>query len=289
MTNKPRASHDELGSIPLLRGFSASQLEHIIDLCEPAEVHEGVLFEAGEPAEAFYLLTGGTVILWQDNIETHKLHPLVIIGELGALTGRDRNSKAMAGEDAEVWQIRVARLRALFERDKELGLRFQQNLIDVVTDKIHRDQVRLRDMRGNIVHTQKAMKRMREFLLESRDTVVSNPIHEVLDGLIKRNRRVNYHVDPPAALAAVLRMDNDTEAPVVRISRTDITVQGAGGSQGERISGVLSLSGPEIPVSGKITRTGEGQVDIHLDLLLDEYIAELEGYLTRVQMLDFLV
>ncbi|MCG8424757.1 MAG: cyclic nucleotide-binding domain-containing protein [Proteobacteria bacterium] len=289
MSAKLEVSHDEISLIPLLCGFSGDELDRIIALCEPAKTEDGMLFEAGSTAEAFYLLTRGSVSLFQDKHESHKLHPIVIIGELGALTGRKRTTRAVVGQNAEVWQIRVAALNDLFESDKELGLHFQNNLLEMLADKLHRDQVRLQDMRSNIIHTQKAMKRMRDFLLESKDTVVSNPIHEVIDGLIKRNRRVNYRVDPPAALASTLRMDDGTEALVQQIARTVMTVTGLKGGEGDRISGVLYLGGPEIPISGRILRIDGAVAEIGLDLLFDEYADMLEGYLTRVQMLDFLV
>lgn len=289
MTDRPRVSRDELDSIPLFRGLTDTQLDKILALCQPVAVEGNVLFDAGDIAEAFYLLTHGEVILMQEGVETYRLHPVVIIGELGAIGGLQRTSRALLTPGTELWQVQSRALSDLFEEDKALGLRFQQNLLEIVSDKVLRDQVRLHDMRANIINTQKSMKRMRDFLLESKDTVVSNPLHAVIDGLIKRNRRVNYRVSPPAALRASLRLDDGTEAPVVQISRTELTIEGTGGAEGERISGVLHLCGPEIPISGRITAVSDGRVDVRLDLLLEEYAASLEGYLTRVQMLDFLV
>ncbi|MGN6109794.1 MAG: hypothetical protein ACTHU0_32095 [Kofleriaceae bacterium] len=55
------------------------------------------------------------------------------------------------------------------------------------------------------------------------------------------------------------------------------------------ISGVLALGGTEIPVSGKVHRLEGARLTVELDLLIDEYVAVLEGYLTRVQLLDVLV
>lgn len=292
MNDRPRVTREELGSIPLLRGFTDAQLDEIMAIFEPVSAHAsdgGLLFDAGDQARGFYLLTRGEVILSQEGVETHRLHPLAVIGELGGLCGLPRHSKATCEADTELWLAEASRLEDLFARDKDLGLRFQKNLLDAVSDKVQRDQVRLQDMRANIIHTQKAMKRMRDFLWESKDTEVSSPLHDVIEDLIRRNRRVNYRVSPPAALTATLRLDDGTEAPVVQISRTELTVQGAGGGEGERISGVLHLSGPEIPVSGKILGVVDGRAEIQLDLLLDEYAASLEGYLTRIQLLDFLV
>lgn len=288
-TNKPRVSHEELTRIPLLRGFGPAKLDKVLALCQPAAVKGDVLFEEGTPADAFYLLTSGSVSLIQAGKEVHKLHPIVIIGELGALTGRPRMVRAVVGEGYEVWRIGIVALRELFSSDKELGFHFYENLLAIATDKVHRDQVRLQDMRKNIIQTQKDMKRMREFLLESEDTKVSGEIHEVLEQNITRNRRVNYRVEPPAALASKIRLDSGAEAAVMQISRTHVTVAGRLGDVGDRITGVLALSGSEIPLSGKIDSFVDEQTEIELDLLLDEYAAELEGYLTRIQMLDFMV
>jgi CRP/FNR family cyclic AMP-dependent transcriptional regulator len=295
MSDRPRVSREELDSIPLLRGFTAEQLDGIMALFRqvtPASMkssERGLLFDEGDAADGFYLLSRGEVVLEQEGVETHHLHPLAVIGELGGLCGLPRHCRARLLSGTELWHIDAKSLEALFRDDKDLGLRFQKNLLDVVSDKVQRDQLRLHDMRANIIHTQKAMKRMRDFLWESRDTEVSSPLHDVIEDLIRRNRRVNYRVTPPAILAATLRLDDGTEAPVTQISRTEITVTGTGGHEGERISGVLHLSGPEIPVSGKISSASEGRIEIQLDLLLDEYAASLEGYLTRIQMLDFLV
>lgn len=288
-------SREELDSIPLLRGLSGAQLDEVMALFRPVTAasmkssERGLLFEEGDDAEGFYLLTRGEVVLEQEGVEIHHLHPLAVIGELGGLCGVPRHCRARLGEGTELWYVAARDLEALFHRDQELGLRVQKNLLDVVSDKVHRDQLRLQDMRSNIIHTQKAMKRMRDFLWESKDTEVSSPLHDVIDDLIRRNRRVNYRVTPPAVLAATLRLDDGTEAPVTQISRTEITVEGTGGAEGQRISGVLHLSGPEIPISGKVTSANDGRVEIQLDLLLDEYAASLEGYLTRIQLLDFLV
>jgi hypothetical protein len=150
----------------------------------------------------------------------------------------------------------------------------------------------MQDMRANIVRTQKAMKQMRDLLLESADTEISDSLHDTIEKLIRQNRRVNYRVAPPATLVALIRFDDGVAAQVVEISRTHVsyrTTRPDPPQVGHRVSAVLSLSGPEIPITGKVLRVINGRVDIELDPMVDEYVAQLEGYLTRVQMLDFLV
>lgn len=292
MTDALQVTPDELRSIPLLRGFTDEQLGKIVALFERTDAAAEVLFNPGEQADSFYLLTEGSVTLHAPGDEEYTLHPVAVIGELGALTSRGRNSKAVVASGSVVWSIAVNRLLELFDTDKSIGLGFQLNLMHVVAEKIERDQRRLQDMRENIIRTQKAMKRMRDLLLESQDTVISESLHNTIEDLIKKNRRVNYRVAPPFALPAAVRFDDGTEVPVAEISRTHVAFRLDAKTplaDANRISAVLHMSGPEIPMTGKVVRALDDRVVVELDLLVDEYAAALEGYLTRVQMLDFLV
>lgn len=284
----------QLHTIPAFRGLTNAQLEEIAPLFQRLKVGAGdMLFEHGEPADACYLLTSGEVMLFQDQEQTHTLHPPVLIGELRALTDNAvRNSRAEVGNKAELWKVPTEVLLEFLEGHPHAAVRVLRNMLAAATDKIGRDHTRIADMRHNIIRTQKSMKKMRDFLLDSEDTPVSKPVHEVLEGLIRQNRRVNYRVGPPQTLAASMRMDDGSDAPVEQISRTHLSFRLAQGDLPQadsRTSGVLRLSGPEIPVSGKVLRTIDRRVDLELDLLIDEYAAILEGYLTRVQMLDLLV
>jgi len=292
MTDAPKVTPDELRSIPLLRGFTDEQLDKIVARLERVDPGVEVLFEPGEQADAFYLLSQGSVTLFAPGDEEYTLHPVAVIGELGALTSRGRNTRAVVAANSVLWRLDVNRLLELFDHDKGIGLGFQLNLMHVVAEKIERDQARMQDMRDNIIRTQKAMKRMRELLLESQDTVISDSLHSTIDELIKRNRRVNYRVAPPLALPAKVRFDDGTDAPVVEISRTHVAFgvdKHTPLKDTTRVSAVLRMSGPEIPMTGKVVRAADDRVVVELDLLLEDYAAVLEGYLTRVQMLDFLV
>jgi CRP-like cAMP-binding protein len=286
----PALPFASLRTIPLLRGFSDDELSRLMALFTPM-THEGTLFSANERADRVYLLLRGEVVLSQGDQDALRLHPPAVIGELGPLTGLSRSCTATVSGGAEVWAAQANALTAFFNEQPAIGLRFQRNLLEVCADKISRDQSRLKDMRNNLIRTQKALKGMRDFLLESPDTVVSDRLHDMMEGLIQRNRRVNYRVAPPASLPASVRLETG-DAPVLEISRTHLSYRARDGAppvSGDRTSGVLALSGPEIPFSGVVIRSVDRRVTIELDLLIDDYAAALEGYLTRVQMVDFLV
>jgi CRP/FNR family transcriptional regulator, cyclic AMP receptor protein len=291
-------SASELRIIPLFHGFGDDELAALSQLftrvafpentAEPTE-----LFDVDEPALELYLLTAGEVVLDRPNDDVFRLHPPALIGELGALTGLPRSTRALVTPGATVWRLPAKTIQAFLASNQELGVRFLANLLTVVADKVHRDQSRMGDMRQNLMRTQKELKRMRELVLESPETPISAPLHDTLDQLITTNRRVNYRVEPPKQLPAHLRFDFGS-APVADLSRTHVAVHDI--RFGETpivenawLSGVLHLAGSDIPISGRVTRVEGNRLTIQLDLLIDEFGAVLEGYLTRAQLLDVLV
>lgn len=282
----------ELRGIHLFRDFTDDDIQRLTDLFEPVVASEGdVLFAEGEAADAFYILLAGELSLRQDEHEVYLLRPPCIVGELGATTGASRHSRAVVGPGAVLRRVDSARLHDFCSRAPDLGLAFYRALLNSAADKIAHDQRRTAEMREHIITTQKTMKHLRDFILESPDSPISGRVHDALEGLIQQNRRANYRVEPPAALAANLRLGDGRVARVVELSRTHLNVRltGALPKPNDEISGVLVLAGPEIPVSGRILRVQGDRIVIVLDLLLDAFAIVLEGYLTRVQMFDFLV
>jgi CRP/FNR family transcriptional regulator, cyclic AMP receptor protein len=278
----------ELRTIPLFQGFGDDELAQIGKRFD--RITSRALFDVGEPASKLYVLTQGEVVLDRPGDDVFRLRPPALIGELGALTGLPRSTRAIASDGSTVWGLEAKALQAFLGEHQELGVRFLVNLLGVVADKVHRDQGRLADMRGNLMRTQKELKRLRELVLESAETPLSAPVHDTLDKLITHNRRVNYRVEPPPALAADLRLDTGT-VPIADVSRTHVTIVLPPDQQhavGSWISGVANLAGTEIPISGRVHRTSDRKLTIELDLMIDEFAAALEGYLTRAQLLDIL-
>jgi CRP-like cAMP-binding protein len=284
----PRPS--DLSTTPLFAGFAEAELASIAGLFSAVPKSTTQLFDVGEPATTFYLLTAGEVALEVPGDDLYRLRPPALLGELGALTGLPRSSKATPSADAEIWALSAKKIQAYLAEHQELGVRFLVNLLGVVADKVHRDQARLADMRQHVIKTQKELKALREVVLETVETPLSAPVHDTLERLITTNRRVNYRVEPPAALAAQLRLDHG-RSPVIDISRTHVTAELtiAPPADGSWLAGVLHLAGVDIPVSGRVHRVRDQRVTIEFDLLIDEYAQILEGYLTRAQLLDILI
>ncbi|MBK9031866.1 MAG: cyclic nucleotide-binding domain-containing protein [Myxococcales bacterium] len=286
----PRPEHLRL--VPLFRGFTDDELLGVAELFEPVVARpDGIVFETGEAATELYLLIEGEVTLVRPADDTYRLRPPALIGELGALTGLPRSCRAVVAGEAKLFRLEAARLQRHFGDNQELGVRFLANLLEVVADKVHRDQRRIGDMRQNIVRTQKELKQIRTLILESPESPLSQPIHDAVDDLISHNRRVNYWVEPPVAASVKFRLDAGT-ADVNELSRTQVSVtwpDRTPPANGAWLAGVLELGGTEVPASGKVISVDGKRVTLELDLFIDMYAQVLEGYLTRVQLLDILV
>ena len=283
---------EQLACIPLFAGLSERRLAQLTSIFERVEVREGaVLFEVADPATHFYLLTGGEVTIFEGEQIRCQLWPPATIGELGCLAGLTRVTRAVVSRPSEIWRTAREAILGFFDQHTDIALPFYQQLVNLIADKVRRDQIRLEDMRRNIIRTQKAMKQMRDFVLESQDTAISETLHNQLEELIRHNRRINYRVEPPEGHPASLHFDSGAQALVMEISRTHLSYRKLDEPlpDGTRQTAVLNLSGPEIPVSGTVLRTIEDRVDLELDLLLDEYGSPLDGYLTRLQLLDIML
>jgi CRP-like cAMP-binding protein len=284
-------SPSQLRAIPLLKGLTDAHLGELVSAFERIELAAGsVLFEAGSAPTHLHILLDGEVALEERGEPRFVLAPIAPIGELGAVTGLERSTRAVTTQRSVVLRIGAAALTAFFERHGDVAFPFYNNLLGIVADKVHRDTRRMEEMRDNLVRTQKAMKRLRDLVLEAEETPLSKAVFETLEDLIEHNRRGHYLVEPAASLPCSARLDDGTTIAVRAVSNDWLRLARAAGApaKGAHWSGVLVLPAREIPVSGTIESVDD-TVLVKLDLLIDEYAAALADYLTRVQMLDFVV
>lgn len=288
-----QVSSSDLHAIPLFQNITEAHLTELMAAFERLTLPaDHVLFEAGSVPEHFLLLVSGEVALREGSETRFRLTPLAPIGELGAVSGLVRSTTAVTTQPSEVYRIRVEALRAFFEKHGDVAFPFYHNLVNVVADKVRRDTRRVEAMRTNLIRTQKAMKRLVEQLLEAEETPVSKSICETLEDLIEHNRRAHYLVEPAHTLKASVRLDGGAVVPVLEMNdgilhlakkSTPAPLKGA------HWSGVLILPHAEVPVSGVIESSSETSLHIKLDLLIADYASVLQEYLTRLQMLDFVV
>lgn len=282
----------ELKALPLFQGIEEARLQELVAAFKPVKRERGtVLFRPGEVAKTFDLLESGEITIEDGNVR-FQLRPVAPVGELGALTGIARGTTATATTAVTLRSIPVGDLLAFFDRHTDLGFAFYKNLLGVVGDKVRRDRRRLDEMRGNLIGTQKSMKKLRELVLDAKETEISKPVFETLDSLIEKNRRANYRVSPTSAFPCHVRLDSGKNARVLELSQGYLKLEGTAGdltSDKNYWSGVLVMPIGEILVSGIVFREDPGAVVVKLDTLVDEFKATFDDYTTRLQLLDFVV
>lgn len=285
------ARPSDLRAIPLFQSITDDHLAELTQAFERREHGPGaVLFEAGSEPRHFLLLVRGEVALQQDGETRFRLAPIAPIGELGAFIGLRRSVTAVTTQPSEVWQIGTAELRDFFEKHGDVAFPLYHNLLSVVADKVRRDTRRLDEMRGNLIRTQKAMKRLLELVLSTEETPLSKAMCETLEDLIEHNRRGHYMVEPAHTLTSQVRLDGGELVAVSEISEGRLRLKlTPAPAPGAHMSFVLVTPEREIPLSGTVEGVSQEGALLKLDLLIAEYAAALQEYLTRVQMLDFVV
>lgn len=284
---------DSLSRIPLFSGVTPAHLAELVAAFRRRDVPEGeTLFSAGAVPERFHLLIDGEIVLLgEGDAERFRLRPPAPVGELASLVGLPRTMGAVAGPGCVVLELEVSKLMQFFEAHGDIGYPVHHNLLRLVADKLRRDDRRIVEMRHNLVTTQKAMKRMREALLESDDTPLHASLYEELDSLIEQNRKGHYLVEPTRAMPASVRVDGGAQVDVVALSNEwlHLAPHGKPPKPGSEWNAVLVIGGDEMVVSGNVDRVADDRIVIDLDPLIDELAGKLEGHLTRLQMLDIVV
>jgi CRP/FNR family cyclic AMP-dependent transcriptional regulator len=283
----------DIRTIPLFANIPDERLSELIGVFETKTLPAGhVLFRAGDVPASFVVLAQGEVTLEEAGSAKFHLRPIAPIGELGALTGLPRNATAVATTSIQILSVGVPQLLAFFDRHADTGLAFYKNILGVVSTKVRKDERRIEEMRGNLIRTQKTMKGVREVVLSSAETEISKPVCEALDDLIEHNRRSHYRVSPAPAFPAHVRVEDATPIRVVDLSDGYLKLDTAAAKLTRDHShwvGVLVMPLGEILLSGSIEREGADGVVVKLDVMIDSYKAMLEDYVTRLQLLDYVV
>ncbi len=279
----------ELRRIPLFADMTEGHLGDLIGALSERRLKSGeVAFRAGKVSERFDLLVEGRISLLDGESEVFVLEPVAPLGELGAVTQTKRSMSAVAKTDTVLLGASFDKLMQFFEAHGDIAFPFHHNLLRVVASKVRRDQRRLEEMRANLITTQKAMKRMREALLEADDTPLHDLLFEELDALIEQNKKGHYVVEPSNALETRVRLDDGSVRKVKAISneRLILSCKENQLDTGDAWTGVLLAPDVELPLSGTVDSATTGEVCVDLDPLIDDYAIALERHLTKLQMLD---
>ncbi len=279
-------------SVPLFANLEEESLRELLGVFERQTFEPGeVLFQGGDRAQYLRVLISGMLSARDDGGEVMRLHPPAPVGELSALSGGSTRLTVAAVATATVLAAPLEKLNPFLAEHGQISTTLHQNLLALASRKIARDRRRIREMRGNIVRTQRAMKQMRDSLGASEDTPLHAELFDALSQLIEQNRQAHYLVEPSRLVATSLRFDSGGVCSVTALSEEWAYVEQPPVElrAGTELTATLVLGDEEIAVSGRVERRSAAEARIALDPLIDDYRKAVQVHLARAQLLDIVL
>ena len=147
MQERSKELVEVLKKIPLFYGLSPTQIRVILSQCMSSGIEPGVkVCVRGKPSDEMYiLLSGKLAIIADDSFRVATISPVTTVGEMGAITGQPRSATVEAITPCRILTIQKAKLDIILRGQRELKSRIFENVIHLLSDKLVRDNVRMRD------------------------------------------------------------------------------------------------------------------------------------------------
>jgi CRP-like cAMP-binding protein len=118
-----------LGQVDLFAGLRPGALARLAALANVVALRAGdLVFRQGDPADALYVVAGGSFGVWvaaeagQEPLRVRSLGPGACFGEMGLMTNQPRSATVRCERDGELLRISGAHFRALLQRDAAVAL-----------------------------------------------------------------------------------------------------------------------------------------------------------------------
>jgi CRP-like cAMP-binding protein len=148
-------SSNVLEQFPLFDGFSEDQMDLLSPLFVECDCHAGtVLFEQGEPAIYFYLVSDGEVTIHykpedDQDIVIARIKPGGMIGWSAVIGRRSYTSAAICSEYTELLRVRGSDLQTLISQHPETGNQFVDRLAEVVAQRLEKSHPQVLELLEN--------------------------------------------------------------------------------------------------------------------------------------------
>lgn len=119
-----------LQKLPVFAGLSASEYEHIRQICQPARLEDGeTLFVEGDSSPCMYVLLSGEIQLrTHSQGRIHTMKPGELLGEIGMIAQQNRTATAIASAPAVLLQIDNDAFEKLLHRAPHICFTIMRNV-----------------------------------------------------------------------------------------------------------------------------------------------------------------
>ncbi len=146
----PEVTHElveVLGKIPLFNELSLPQVRKILNICS-RRTHqpEERLCIGGNPSDEMYIVISGELaIVTEEGVRVATILPVTTVGEMGVMTGQPRSATVEVIKQSVVLVIRKRHFDALMRAEDNMKGRIYRNVIEIPSEKLVSDNIRLRD------------------------------------------------------------------------------------------------------------------------------------------------
>ena len=147
MAERTKELAEVLKKVPLFRGLSPTQIRLILSQCTSNQFEAGEhICRSGNPSDEMYVLLGGKLaILAEDNVRVAVIDPVTTVGEMGAITGQPRSATVEAVIPTRILVLQKKKLDIILRGQRDLRSKLYENVIIMLSEKLVRDNVRMRD------------------------------------------------------------------------------------------------------------------------------------------------
>ena len=133
--------------IPVFDGLSPSQVQKVLGICHPATYgpQDVVCDRESMSDEMFVLISGMLGVFSDDGVQVATLEPITTVGEMGIITKQVRAATVKAVQPSKLLVIKKAPFELLLRTDVDVRAQIYRNIIEILSEKIVNDNVRMRD------------------------------------------------------------------------------------------------------------------------------------------------
>ena len=146
--------------IPIFSTLSPYKAKLILSLCTKSVLEEGnLLCKQGDKSDSlFILLQGKLAVKIKNSITIATIHPISSIGEMGVFTNEPRTATVEAMEKSILLSLQKSDIDKLIEKDHEFALKIMRKVIEVLSERITEDNVKIREFQNYIISQEETNK-----------------------------------------------------------------------------------------------------------------------------------
>ena len=126
--------------ISLFKGFTPQEAAVLLRVAERKQYESRqIIYEAGTPStEMLILMSGKLVVVTEKGIRVANIQAGESVGEIGVMTDQPRSARVVSVEKSAGLVLQKKDLVNLLKNEKDICIKFQTNLIDMLSDRLRK-------------------------------------------------------------------------------------------------------------------------------------------------------